>query len=256
MPQDTGLSTRSRFLCVVTIVRTPRVQLIILIQQRIMGRHTRPPAPKSAKPYVHTTLPHVLSSDSLILILGQASRPTTRREGRQRPAQRAARAQRGMIDAAKLPRKQKRRSTQHTGARSVAYCMHGWDLGGGIGEKRAGFARTRRSLRMGWPGGGRGGADECATTAAQRSKQREPRGRQRNAAQRPSFLALANPRSLPRWSPILRKKETKSEGSLGPPEFGIARRDASKGAVLLRPVLRSGSNPNSCCACPWLFTLQ
>lgn len=252
MPQDTGLSTRSRFLCVVTIVRTPRVQLIILIQQRIMGRHTRPPAPKSAKPYVHTTLPHVLSSDSLILILGQASRPTTRREGRQ-ARESTPRAQRGMIDAAKLPRKQKRRSTQHTGARSVAYCMHGWDLGGGIGEKRAGFARTRRSLRgepMSAPP--RPHSDPSnESPAAGNETQR--------SARRSSHWPTPGRCLAGRLFFVKRKQKVRGRWVLGSSESQDATRAREHfcmGAVLLRPVLRSGSNPNSCCACPWLFTLQ
>jgi len=106
--------------------------------------------------------------------------------------------------------------------------------------------------RSGW--GGRVGAGGEPMSAPPRPhsdpKQREPRGRQRNAAQRPSFLALANPRSLPRWSPLLRKKETKSEGSLGPWEFGIARRDASKGAFL------HGSGPPPSGPAIWIQSKQ
>jgi hypothetical protein len=129
-------------------------------------------------------------------------------------------------------------STQHS--RSVAYCMAGriW------GEKRAGFATTRRSPagRPGMGGGGAGRA-ECATTTAQRSKQREPRGRQGNAASLPPPAAKAAtaPSPLhaigqPQVAALLvasRKRKEESERSLGrrgTPETQDAMR-ASKGPV-------------------------
>lgn len=92
-------------------------------------------------------------------------------------------------------------------------------------------------------GGGGAGRAECATTTAQRSKQREPRGRQGNAASLPPPAAKAAtaPSPLhaigqPQVAALLvasRKRKEESERSLGrrgTPETQDAMR-ASKGPV-------------------------
>lgn len=92
------------------------------------------------------------------------------------------------------------------------------------------------SLGPGGTGYG-GGAGECATTTtsprphSDPSKQREPRGRQGNAASLPA-AQRSNPvaASLVASFVLVIKRKEKVRGSLGPWEF--ARCDASKGSIL------------------------
>lgn len=130
-------------------------------------------------------------------------------------------------------------STQHS-AQPLCRVLHGWE---NLGWKSALALRRPVARRPAGMGGGGAGRAECATTTAQRSKQREPRGRQGNAASLPPPAAKAAtaPSPLhaigqPQVAALLvasRKRKEESERSLGrrgTPETQDAMR-ASKGPV-------------------------
>ena len=142
-----------------------------------------------------------------------------------------------------MPIEKTEAAQQHSAhRRSVAYCMHGM-AGRNWGKARSLCEDT--SLGPGGTGYG-GGAGECATTTtsprphSDPSKQREPRGRQGNAASLPA-AQRSNPVAASLVASfvlvIKRKEKVRGPWVLGSSQDATRARGAScMGAVLLRPV--------------------